>query len=76
MKGKNVMAQKFKRLFCEYCQKPVKAENSKQINHILHIFLTIVTGGAWFFFYGYMLMSGPKWTCSECGSKKLSKAHV
>jgi hypothetical protein len=68
------MSTKFKRMYCKDCETIVKAENTKEISHMLHIFLTIITGGLWIVVYGFILGSGPKYTCSSCGSKRLKKA--
>ena len=62
---------KYKRMYCKECKKTVKAENVKQVNHMLHILLTVLLGGLWLPVYALILVSGEKFACSECGSKKL-----
>jgi len=53
--------------FCQTCNKEVKTEKEK-INHLLHIFLTIVTGFAWGFVYLFHLFTQFD-ECTECGSR-------
>jgi len=58
---------KYKRAFCKLCDKNVKAE-AKETSHILHLFLTVITGGIWSIMWLMCAMSNT-WYCSECGSK-------
>jgi hypothetical protein len=69
------MSKQFKRMYCEDCKKVVKAEDTKRINHPLHILLTLLTSGMWLVVYGCILIGGPKYSCSECGSYRIEKSE-
>lgn len=53
--------------FCMHCgqHRLVKAAG---VNHILHLLLTVVTGGLWIIPWCILAMRAKKWRCSECGS--------
>ena len=59
-----------KRKFCKTCGKNVKRE-AKGTSHILHLILSIFSCGIWMPIWILCAMSAT-WTCSECGSRKLS----
>lgn len=61
---------------CEKCgHATLHHKNSKKINWLLHIFLTIITAGLWVVpFVLIVLLSmnvwdSSKWTCHVCGSQ-------
>ena len=58
---------KTKRSFCKSCGKNVKAE-AKDTSHLLHLILSIFTGGAWLIMWILCAMSNT-WSCSECGGR-------
>ena len=54
-------------LICEYCGKST-LHTQASINHILHLILTILTGGVWLIVWILLaLTSDDSWRCSECG---------
>jgi hypothetical protein len=53
--------------YCSDCKADVLAQR-KGVNHILHLLLTIVTGGLWIIIWlVVMLASFGGWRCSKCG---------
>lgn len=57
---------------CRECQKRTKHERQfKDISHILHLLLSIITFGLWAIVWFLLIMlhdKGP-WRCSVCGTK-------
>ena len=52
--------------FCFHCNEQILT--TKQCpNHILHLFLTIITGGLWLIIWLIISMTSPNWRCSKCG---------
>ena len=39
-------------------------------NHILHVLLTVCTGGLWVVVWIYKAMKADELRCTECGSRK------
>jgi len=66
---KGGISMEYKRSFCKLCDKNVKAE-AKGTSHILHLIMTICTGGIWSIMWLLCAMSNT-WSCSECGGRKL-----
>ena len=55
--------------YCPYCEKQVLIQK-KGTSHILHLFLSIITCGAWLFVWlvcGVNNAFFGKWRCSHCG---------
>lgn len=69
------MTNQFKQAVCQCCsheagkRKYVRAEKQKA-NHILHLLLTLVTGGLWAFVWLEASFRG-KYRCPTCGSSDL-----
>jgi hypothetical protein len=66
--------------YCKICGENVKAEAQiKETNHILHLILSILTGGIWLVIWLLIAVSsnGEKniknYSCTKCGNKKLKK---
>jgi predicted RNA-binding Zn-ribbon protein involved in translation (DUF1610 family) len=54
-------------LICENCGKNTLHTKSS-VNHILHLLLSIVTGGIWLIVWAILvLIPGSPWKCSVCG---------
>ncbi len=67
-------------MYCRKCNKnTLHRKNSKQMSWLMHLFLTVITAGAWLIIWllilGYHAISkattalGNSWICSECGNK-------
>jgi len=65
----------YTRGFCKVCDKETKFERPEhKSNNVLHFFLTLITVGLWFPIWLLSLIDiGGRWTCSECGSRIVSK---
>jgi len=53
--------------FCDHCNEYVLAVR-KGTNHILHLLLSIITGGIWIIVWIPVSMKMGGWRCSKCGS--------
>lgn len=62
----------YKKSYCKDCEDNVKAE-AKGANHVLHFLLCIPTMGLWVVIW-LLAAASKNWTCSECGSRRLSWA--
>lgn len=65
------MGMQYKSGFCKKCDENRKVERPG-VNHILHLLLTIVTGGLWLIVWLGVSIRFGGWRCSTCGSKKVS----
>ena len=54
-------------LFCGHCNKQVLAICDGP-NHILHLILTIITGGLWGIVWVLVSFGKKEWRCSHCGT--------
>jgi len=52
--------------FCKFCNKQVLIRR-KGTNHLLHLILSILTGGLWIIVWIIAAMSKGDWRCSQCG---------
>lgn len=67
------MAEEMKRGYCRTCEQygPV---TRKGINHILHLILSLVTLGAWFFIWvALALFNVGGWRCPRCGGDNIDQ---
>jgi hypothetical protein len=62
-----IMGQKQTQKYCKYCEDYVLATR-RETNHILHLLLTLITGGIWFIIWIIVAMNTDKWRCTQCGS--------
>ena len=54
--------------YCNVCKKTVNVKRN-EINHILHLLLTLVLCGFWAVVWLLItLTTDTRWRCSECGS--------
>lgn len=53
--------------FCDHCNEYVLAVR-KGTNHILHLLLSIITGGVWIIVWILVSVKMGGWRCSKCGS--------
>lgn len=60
------MAVDVERLWCEVCQKRVKAER-QGASHVLHLLLTLCTFGLWAIVW-LIVATGRAYHCTECGA--------
>ena len=54
--------------YCPNCGKQVMLRQD-DCNHILHLILTLLTGGFWLIVWVCVGSFGRKWRCSQCGSE-------
>ena len=54
--------------YCTHCQKQVLIKR-KGTNHILHLLLTLFTGGIWLIVWILCAVKVGGWHCSRCGIK-------
>lgn len=52
--------------YCNLCKKRV-AVRAEGVNHVLHLLLSIVTGGFWLIIWFIWAMLPDDWYCTECG---------
>ena len=57
---------KQKRIFCRDCDKYVLGRK-KQINHILHLIVSIITGGIWLIVWIFLAAFQKPYQCPNCG---------
>lgn len=67
------MAMEFKSGFCKRCNAQTKVER-KGVNHVLHLLLSVITGGLWLLIWIGTAIRFGGWRCATCGSPKV--AHV
>lgn len=61
------MAIEQKQIFCQRCNELVPADYEK-VSHILHLLLSVVTGGLWLVVWLWLIIfKGKKATCVRCG---------
>jgi len=68
------MAEQKKSGFCKMCNQQTVVFR-KGTSHILHLLLTIITGGLWLIIWLGLSIKFSGWRCSQCGSTKVSKVH-
>jgi len=54
--------------FCKYCNRQVLAHR-KGTNHILHLLLTVFTGGLWLIMWWICSKEKDNWRCTVCGQE-------
>lgn len=52
--------------YCKYCQQQVRITRTTP-NHLLHLALTLLTGGLWFIVW--LFDTNGAWRCIYCGNK-------
>lgn len=60
------MGTQFSSAYCSHCDDQVKIERQTP-NHILHLILSIVTGGLWVIAWVIIASDKKPWRCSRCG---------
>ena len=60
------MGVKEKGGYCDNCSKDVLIRSSTP-NHILHLLLSIVTGGLWLIVWLLLIVKVKEWRCTNCG---------
>lgn len=66
------MGIQYKGGFCKKCNDNRKVMR-KTPNHILHLILSIITGGVWVIVWILISIQLGGWRCDICGSKKVTK---
>lgn len=62
------MSLKTKGGYCNYCEKNTMSQSEKP-NHILHIILTLLTGGLWIIVWIILaMMAAGNYKCTQCGN--------
>lgn len=56
--------------YCYSCEKDVILRR-KSTNHILHLLLSIITGGFWLIIWFLLSMKIGGWRCMVCGGKNI-----
>lgn len=64
------MSEQHKSGFCERCQKQGVVFR-KRPNHILHLILSVLTGGIWIIVWLLLSLKVGGWRCAACGSEKI-----
>jgi hypothetical protein len=54
--------------YCQTCEKQVLIKR-KGTNHLLHLLLTLLTGGFWIIVWILCAIKVDVWRCSQCGEK-------
>jgi hypothetical protein len=63
------------RRYCPSCQTEVLAIKPTP-NHILHLLLSIVTGGLWLIFWLMLSFKVETWRCARCGAETYRSGYV
>lgn len=58
----------YKRNMCEVCGRVMRFEKARP-NHLLHLALSLITGGLWLIVWLLLILFSGKWMCSSCGSR-------
>jgi hypothetical protein len=53
--------------YCTHCEKQVLIRR-KGTNHVLHLLLTLVTGGLWLIVWILCAIKIGGWHCAQCGT--------
>lgn len=61
------MPEKKRGKFCHLCLRQT-LHTAPGINHILHLFLTIFTGGLWAIVWSMQTLIPSRFCCSQCGA--------
>ena len=61
---------KIKTGFCKVCDKQVKVQG-KSTSHLLHLVLTLITGGLWLIVWVLIGMGSGDWRCECCGTERV-----
>ena len=54
--------------FCQVCNKNMLLRR-KGTNHILHLILSLITGGLWIIIWVLVTIKVGGWRCTTCGTK-------
>ncbi len=60
------MSERVERMWCDDCQE-WRRSTKQGPNHILHLLLSVVTGGIWLVVWFFLLFKDG-WSCGDCGS--------
>lgn len=60
--------------FCQWCDRRVMVFR-RGTNHLLHLILSILTGGLWIIIWIGLAIKIGGWRCVECGSKNVTNVR-
>lgn len=60
------MAHRITSVWCRHCDS-LRAATQQTPNHLLHLLLTIATGGLWILVWIYTVLSSHETRCNTCG---------
>lgn len=63
------------RRYCPNCGCDVLAL-SNSVNHVLHLILSVLTGGLWLLVWVLMAARVKDWRCSRCGAITIDSGYV
>lgn len=68
------MATKYKRLWCDYCERWVRGEK-RMPNNIFHFIMIVLTFGLWAFVWSFAVLDlGVRsFQCPTCGGRRLKR---
>lgn len=66
------MADHVARRFCSGCDAMTRS-TSGRANHVLHLLMSIVTGGLWLIVWLFVAL-GRDWRCDDCGGRTKPRA--
>jgi hypothetical protein len=73
--GRKAMShQQIDQRYCIDCDKRVRVTRTGP-NHLLHLILTVFTGGLWVFVWVFTGLKGSPYRCDICGSDNLADAE-
>jgi hypothetical protein len=64
------MATNYTQAYCTFCQRRIRAERPGT-NHLLHLLLTLVTGGVWLIVWLLCSIRIGGYRCPMCGGRRL-----
>ena len=70
-RGDAILATDYTKKYCKDCEKSVKAER-RGVNHVLHLILSICTGGLWLLVWIGISVKVGGWRCGDCYGKNLA----
>ena len=54
------------RAYCDVCDRKVEPKKTREVNHILHLIMSLLTVGFWLWIWLIAAISVRQWTCPIC----------